>query len=165
MTLSNRDKRIHINELQFLQREINLLQVSYAKNPDPLIGKSISNLQAAQDKLYSSLARHGVTAQDIQKIISETNDKNLVKTIRDLQNAKRTTEKRLENPNLSPKHRQSLEHTLSQTLQQYSEKWRELTNHPNKSALMKQIEKAQIKAIQKEHNRDRDKSHEQERSH
>jgi len=163
MTLTDRDKRIHINELQFLQREINLLQNSYAKNPDTTIGKSILNLQNAQDKLYGSLVKNGVTAQDINKIIIENNDKNLIKTIRTLQNSKRTLEKRLENPNLFPKHRQSLEYTLSQTIQQYSDKWRELTNNPNKTALMKQIEQAQIRATQKEH--DRNRTHEYNRSH
>ena len=133
-----------------------------SKSPDPTIAKSIANLQNAQDKLYTSLVKHGVTAQDITRLIREANDKNLIKTIRELQNTKRAAEKRLENPKLSIKHRQALQHNLNQTTQAYAEKWRELTNHPNRADLMKQVEQAQIKAIQKEH--DRDKSHEQERT-
>jgi len=47
-------------------KEINLLQSSYSKSPDPTIAKSISNLQNAQDKLYTSLVKHGVTAKTSQ---------------------------------------------------------------------------------------------------
>ena len=39
-----------------------------SKSPDPTIAKSIANLQNAQDKLYTSLVKHGVTAQDITQI-------------------------------------------------------------------------------------------------
>jgi hypothetical protein len=69
MPLKNEDKRAIIDELQWLQRELNLLQDVYATNPEPSIENSIKILKTSQDKLYSTLVKNKVTAEEVEKII------------------------------------------------------------------------------------------------
>jgi hypothetical protein len=67
--LKTEDKRAMIEELQWLQRELNLLQEVYQTNPDQSIENSIKILKTSQDKLYGTLVKNKVTAEEVEKII------------------------------------------------------------------------------------------------
>jgi hypothetical protein len=162
MSLDEKDRRVYVSELQFLQREINFLQKAAERNNLPSLEKTIDTLRNSQDKLYGALAQHGITAEEVHKIIIENSDQALIKEILNLQKNKATIKKRLEDPNISPQKRQSREIDLAQKSQQYTEKWDEVINSPNKNDLMTKIEQAQAKSLQK--SRTRDKSREAERS-
>jgi hypothetical protein len=155
MPWNEKDTRAYINELQFLQRQINLLQKANATDPEPSIEKTISIMRNSQDKLYNALATRGITAEDAYRIITEDNDKELVKEIINLQKSRESTKTQLSNPNLSPQKRQSLEISLAQKSQTYTDKWNEIINHPNRTALITKIESTQTKTLQKTRTHDK----------
>jgi len=67
------DKRTHIKTIQSLQRDINSLKEIAEKHPK--FAKTIETLRNSQDKLCNSLIKHGITAEEVYKIIMENNDK------------------------------------------------------------------------------------------
>jgi hypothetical protein len=131
ITLPNeQNNRAMIEELQWLQRELNLLQEVYQTNPEPSIENSIKILKTSQDKLYGALVKHKVTAEEVEKIIAENI---LVEDILKLQKS-----------------------TESMKTQEYADKWREIKNHPNKKELIDRIEHAQNKALTKSRDKNRE---------
>jgi hypothetical protein len=68
-TLRDKDKYAFVDELQWLQREINLLREVYETHPEPSIENSIQLLKKSQDKIYGTLVKHGVTAEEVENII------------------------------------------------------------------------------------------------
>ncbi|MCL2797957.1 MAG: hypothetical protein FWD58_07890 [Firmicutes bacterium] len=149
MPLDDTDKRTCINELQFLQRQINLLSKVNNPNPEPSISRTVEIMQTSQNKLYGALVKNGVTAEEMHKIIMENNDKQLVKSIISLQKSKSALETKLANPDISPQKRQSFQKSLSEKEEKYAGKWNEIINSPNKDELITKIELAQSKNQQK----------------
>jgi len=144
MPLDEKDKRVYINELQFLQKEINFLQKFLETNKVPSLDKTIETLRTSQDKLYGALSYHGVTAEEVYKVIMENSDKKLVSEVIRLQNAKDKISKKLSDPqNLTPKQIQLLEKSLARKTEEHTAKWDEITNSPNKKELINKIEKMQ----------------------
>ncbi|MDR0373561.1 MAG: hypothetical protein LBI79_08435 [Nitrososphaerota archaeon] len=97
--MDSKDKLVYINELQFLQKQINFLETINHESCQ----KTIAILKTSQDKLYGALVKHGVTAEEMAKIITEDNDKKLVKNVIDLQKSKTSIESNLSNPIYHPK--------------------------------------------------------------
>jgi len=164
MTWNDKDKqRAYIGELQGLQRQINFLKKSNETTREPSIENAIDILRNSQDKLYSALAQHGVTAEEVHKVIIENSDQAIVKEIMRLQGTKNTINKHLAKPNLTPEKRQSLEARLNRTTQQHTEKWNEVINSPDKDRIINKIEQAQIKQLKREQARDRTLDHDRSR--
>jgi hypothetical protein len=69
MSWTDKDKRAHIETLHSLQKDINFL--NKAKKDNPSIEKTIETLRNSQDKLYSALAQHGITAEEVHRVIIE----------------------------------------------------------------------------------------------
>ncbi|MCL2798612.1 MAG: hypothetical protein FWD58_11310 [Firmicutes bacterium] len=159
--MDEKDKRTHVKTLQSLQRDINFYKKSNENNQNPSLEKIIDILRNSQTKLYEALAQHGVTAAEVHKIILENSDKELINEIMRLQGLKNRIDKQLPDPNLSPEKRQSLEKSLVRATQAHIDKWDELINSPNKNDLMRKIEQAQIKQLERE-NRTKDRTREQE---
>jgi len=131
MSWNDKDKqRAYIGELQGLQRQINFLKKSSGETKEPSIENAIDILRNSQDKLYSALAQHGVTAEEVHKVIIENSDQAIVKEIMRLQGTKNTINSQLAQPNLTPEKRQSLETRLTRTTQQHTAKWDEIINSP-----------------------------------
>jgi hypothetical protein len=151
-----------VSELQFLQRQINLLQKLNETNPQSSIEKTIENLRNSQDKLYNFLAYHGITSEEVYRVIMENSDQALIKELLTLQKGKNTLKTQLSNPNLSPEKRQKLEKSLTLKSEQYTEKWREIADSPNKNELMKKAEQAITKDTAKD--RTRSRTHDKDRS-
>jgi hypothetical protein len=149
--MDDKDKRIYIGELQGLQRQINVWQKAYETSREPSIERTIDILRNSQDKLYGAFAQHGITAEDVYKIIMEKSDKKLVAEIMKLQNAKDTISKQLaESANLTSVEIKTLKSYLDQKSQQHADKWDDIINNPNRKAIIKAIEQAQIKQLAKE---------------
>jgi len=155
MSLSDKDKRAYTNELYFLQKELNFLENVNAINPEPSIEKTIENLRNSQDKLYNFLAYHGVTAEEVYKVLMENSDKALIKEILKLQRNKNAIEKQLANPKIPPQKRQRLENSLALTSQEYKAKWDEIIKSPDKDKLIPQVEQAILKNLHKSQAQDR----------
>lgn len=68
--MNEQDKRAHIETLQALQKDINFL--NKAKKDNPSIEKTIETLRNSQDKLYAALSYHGVSAEEVHKVIWKT---------------------------------------------------------------------------------------------
>ena len=162
MSLKEKDKRVYIGELQSLQRQINFLQEANKTNLEPSIEKTMDILRNSQDMLYGALSSHGVTAEEVYRVIMENTDKELIREILNLQKNKTDIEKQLANPAISPQKRQFLEMALADKDQEYKEKWDEAINSPNKADLMPKLEQAIIKNALK--NRDQDREREPDRS-
>jgi len=71
--MDEKDKRTHIETIQSLQRDINSLKEIAEKHPQ--IAKTIDILRNSQDKLCNSLIKHGITTEEVYKIITENNNK------------------------------------------------------------------------------------------
>ena len=153
--MDEKDKRVNIETLQSLQRDINFL--SQVKENNPSLEKIIDTLRNSQTRLYEALAQHGVTAQEVHKIITENSDKQLINEIMKLQGIKNRIDKQLTNPALSPEKHQSLELTLTRTTQAHADKWQELINSPRRADLLRKIEQAQAKQLERQ-NRTHDRS-------
>jgi hypothetical protein len=153
--LNEDDKHAYITELQFLQRQIDFLNKANKANPLPSLERSIENLRGSQDKLYSALVYHGITAEEMHKIITEKSDKELVKSVIKLQKSIDTIEKQLVAPVLSFSERQSLEKSLVEKSLQYDANWDKIINSPNKNDLITKIEQAQTKNMQKSRKQDK----------
>jgi hypothetical protein len=158
---NEKDTRTHIETLQSLQKDINTLKKSAENNPS--LEKTIETLRNSQDKLYSALAQHGITAEAVHKIIMENSDKAIVKEIMQLQKSKDNIRKQLAEPSLTSEKSQLLEKRFVLKSQQHTAKWDEIINSPDKDRIINKIEQSQIKALQKEE-RSRDKAHEHSRS-
>ena len=154
-------KRAYINELQFLQREINFLQKGAQSLPS--LEKTIDTLRNSQTQLYEALTQHSVTAEEVHKIIAENADKQLISKIMKLQGMKDRLNKHLADPTLTPEKRHSLERSLSRTTQSHRDKWDEIINSPNKNDLIRKLEQAQIKQLDRQ-NRTRDRTHDHDRT-
>jgi len=164
MTWSDKDKqRAYIGELQGLQRQINFLKKSNETVREPSIDNAIDILRNSQDKLYSALAQHGITAEDVHRVILENGDNAVVKEIMRLQQAKDTLRKQLTRPKLTPDQTKSLEDRLARKTQQHADKWDEVINDPRKDEIISKIQQAQIKELRREE-RTRDKSHDYDRT-
>jgi superfamily I DNA and/or RNA helicase len=164
MTWSDKDKqRAYIGELQGLQRQINFLKKSNETTREPSIENAIDILRNSQDKLYSALAQHGITAEDVHRVIMENSDNAIVKEIMRLQKAKDTLKKQLAEPKLTPEKRQSLEDRLARKTQQHADKWDEVINDPRKDEIISKIQQSQIKELHKEE-RTREKSRDHDRT-
>ena len=164
MSWSDKDKqRAYIGELQGLQRQINFLKKANETTREPSIESAIDILRNSQDKLYSALAQHGITAEDVHRVIIENNDNAIVKEIMRLQKAKDTLRKQLTRPKLTPDQTKSLEDRLARKTQQHADKWDEVINSPDKDRIINKIQQAQIKELHREE-RTRDKSHDRDRS-
>lgn len=152
---------MYITELQFLQREINFLQNLNETSREPSIENTIQLLKTSQNKLYAALVKHEVTAEEVHKIITENNEKKLVADIVKLQKSKESIEQQLSNSTLSAEKRQSQKKALTRKSQQYTDKWNEIINSPNKDELITKIEQTQTKSLQKSrtHDRPRDPEH------
>jgi hypothetical protein len=162
MSWSDKDKhRAYIGELQGLQRQINFLKKADETSREPSIENAIDILRNSQDKLYSALAQHGITAEDVHRVIIENNDNAIVKEIMQLQRAKDTLKKQLTESRIAPEKRRSLEDRLIRAAQRHAAKWDEVIGSPDKDRIINQIEQAQIKALRKEE-RARDQSREHE---
>lgn len=161
--MDDKDKRVYIGELQNLQRQINSLKNANKSNPEPSIERTIDILRNSQDKLYSALSYHGVTAEEVHQVIIENSDKQIVSEIMKLQSNKDKINKQLAEPNLSPEKRQNLEADLAEVTQEHVEKWDGVIADPDKDRIIDKIEQAQLKALAKE-NRDHDKDHDEGRS-
>ena len=158
--MDEKETRAYVNELLFLQREINFLQKAAQRNNMPSLEKTIDNLRNSQTQLYEALTQHGITAEAVHQIIMENSDKQLVNEIMRLQAAKDKINKQLAEPNLSPQKRQSREYSLIQTTQAHREKWDEIINNPRRTELIHKVEQAQIKQLQREtRTRDHDRTH------
>ena len=156
MTWNDKDKhRAYIGELQGLQRQINFLKKSNETAREPSIENAIDILRNSQDKLYSALAQHGVTAEEVHRVIMENSDNAIVKEIMQLQGAKDRINNQLAQPNLSPEKRQFLEQRLNRATQQHTAKWDEIINSSDKDRIINKIEQAQIKQLEKEQARER----------
>ncbi|MDR2203493.1 MAG: hypothetical protein LBE76_04210 [Nitrososphaerota archaeon] len=161
--MNDKDKFTHINELQFLQREINLLQKINTTAKTPSIEHTIDILRNSQDKLYSALVQHGITSEEVYRVIMENSDKALIKEILQLQSSKNTIETKLSNHNISDKKRLNLERSLALKSEQYTAKWDEIINHPNKDKLITQYEQTIANRIEKARARERTRTHERSR--
>jgi DNA-binding MurR/RpiR family transcriptional regulator len=156
MSWNDKDKqRMYIGELQGLQRQINFLKKANEDAKEPSIENAIDILRNSQDKLYSALAQHGITAEDVHRVIIENNDNAVVKEVMRLQHAKNTLKKQLTDSKLTPEKRQLLETRLARKSQQHTAQWDEIINSPDKDRIINKIEQAQIKQLQKEQARDR----------
>ncbi|MDR0461126.1 MAG: hypothetical protein LBH62_06825 [Nitrososphaerota archaeon] len=155
MSLDEKDQRTHIKTLQSLQRSINLYKQAAEQNPS--LEKIIDKLRNSQDKLYSALAYHGVTAEQVHQIIMENSDKQLINEIMRLQSNKDKINKQLANSDLTPEKRRKLETALTRTTQAHKDKWSEIINSPDKNNLMTKLEQAQLKQLQKQRTRERDR--------
>jgi len=153
--IQDKDKRAYINELYFLQKEIYFLENANQTNPEQSIEKTIENLRNSQDKLYGFLAYHGVTAEEVYRVIMEKSDKAIVKDILKLQKSKNTIEKQLSDPALPLQKRQRLENALALTKQEYAAKWNEIIQNPDKDNLIRRIEQATLKNFHKSQAQDR----------
>jgi len=71
--MDKEDKRTHIKTIQSLQRDINSLKEIAEKYPK--LAKTIDILRNSQDKLCNLLIKHGITTEEVYKIIMENNDK------------------------------------------------------------------------------------------
>jgi hypothetical protein len=160
--LDEKDKRTHIETLQSLQRDINFYKKINENNQNPSLEKIIDILRNSQTKLYEALAQHGITAEEVHKIIIENSDQQLIKEIMQLQGIKDKINKQLEIPNLSPEKREPLEKALTRTTQAHVDKWGEIINSPRKDDLIDKMEQAQIKQLQKQQIRDRTPDHDRE---
>jgi len=158
MVWTEKDTRAYIAEIRFLQSKINSLQKFSETNPEPSIEQVITILRNSQDKLYNSLATHGITPEDAYRIISEAGDRQLVKDIIRLQTAKNDVEKQLAEPALSPEKRQFLEQSYAEISQTHKSAWDEVRNSPNRAELINKVEQAQTKELSKDrtHEKDRD---------
>jgi hypothetical protein len=164
VTWSDKDKqRAYIGELQSMQKQIDFLKKSSGSTKEPSIEDAIDILRNSQDKLYSVLAQHGITAEDVYKVIMENNDKAIVKEIMQLQKSKDTIRKQLAEPALTPEKIQLLENRFALKAQQHTAKWDEIINSPDKDRIINKIEQAQIKQLQRELSRDRTRDHERSR--
>ncbi|MDR0797514.1 MAG: hypothetical protein LBE70_02185 [Nitrososphaerota archaeon] len=150
MPLDEKNKQLYIKELQFLQKQINFLKNYGEVTNQKSFEKSIETLRNSQDKLYGALAYHGVTAEDVYRVIVENNDKQLVKEIMQLQNVKDKINKQLTASDLSFEKRQSLESTLAQAAQAHQDKWAEIINNPHKKTIIRGIEQDNKKKLRKE---------------
>ena len=159
--MNEKDTRTHIETLQSLQKDINTL--SKAKENNPSLEKTIETLRNSQDKLYSALAQHGITAEAVHKIIMENSDKAIVKEIMQLQKSKDIIKKQLAEPALTPEKSLLLEKRLTHATQQHTAKWDEVINSPDKDRIINKIEQAQIKQLQREQARDRTREPERAR--
>ena len=101
MPLDEKDKNTHITTLQTLQRDINFYKKVNENNQNPSLDKIIDILRNSQDQLYSALAQHGVTADEVHQIIQENSDKQLINEIMKLQGMKDRITKQLANLDLS----------------------------------------------------------------
>jgi len=162
MSWSDKDKqRTYIGELQSMQRQINFLKKSSGETKEPSIEKTMDILRNSQDKLYSALAQHGITAEEVHRVIIENSDNAIVKEVMRLQHAKDTLKKQLTRSDLTPEQAKSLEARLARKSYQHTAKWDEIINSPDKDRIINKIEQAQIKALRKEE-RQRDKLREHE---
>jgi hypothetical protein len=151
MYLDEKVKRTYINELYFLQKQIDFLQKFRDTSGTPSLERTIETLRNSQDKLYGVLVQHGVTAEDIHRVIVENNDEKLVAELLKLQNAKDKISKKLSNAqNLSSKQIQHLEEFFEQKTEEHMAKWGEIINRPNKKRLIDRIERVQKKQLSKE---------------
>jgi FixJ family two-component response regulator len=157
MSWNEQDTRSYIAEIQFLQRKINRLTEFSEANQEPSAEKIITILRNAQDKLYNALASHGITPEDAYRIITEAGDKELVTDILRLQGAKDFTEKQLSEPNLSSEKRQFFEESLAEIKRVHKSAWDEVRNSSNKNELIRAVEEAQEKELQKSHDHDRNR--------
>jgi hypothetical protein len=156
--LDEKTKHAYIETLQSLQKNINFLQNANANNQNPSLEKTINTLRNSQNKLYGALVQHGVTPEETHKIIMENNDKQLVSKLMKLQSQKDKIEKQLADPNLSPKNRQTLEHSRDQTKQAHADKWNEIINSPRRAELIHMTEHAITKKHTKSRNRTLDRN-------
>jgi len=164
MPLDEKDKHTHIKTLQSLQRDINFYKKSNENNQNPSLEKIIDILRNSQTRLYEALSQHGITAEEVHKIIIENSDKELINEIMRLQGMKDRINKQLEAPDLSPEKRQTLEKSFARTTQAHTDKWDEIINSPNKDDLIEKMEQAQLKQLEKQQARNRDKTREHERT-
>jgi hypothetical protein len=163
MSWNEKDTRAYIAEIRFLQRKIDGLQKFSETNREPSIEQVITILRNSQDKLYNSLAAHGITPEDAYRIITESGDSQLVKDIVMLQTAKNDAEKQLADPNLSPEKRQFLEQSHAEISQVHKSALNEVRNSPNRAELINKVEQSQTKELSKDHEHDRE--HDLDRSH
>ena len=163
--MDKKDIRTHVQTLQSLQRDINFLKKASGDNPS--LEKTMDILRNSQDKLYGALAQHGVTSEDVYRVLMENGDKEIIKNIMRLQKNKDTLRQKLSEPKLSPDQTKSLEERLAQATQQHTAAWNEVINSPDKDRIINKIEQAQIKDLQKElaRQREQEKDREPERSH
>jgi hypothetical protein len=159
-------KRAYVGELYFLQKQINALQKANEIDPEPTVLEAVDILKRSQDKLYGTLVYHGVTAEEVRRVIMENNDKELVKEVLSLQKSKSVVTKQLSNSNLLPEKRQLLEYRLNLISEEYVAKWGEVKQSSNRNELISQVEQAQIKDLQRtlQKSREQDKDREAERS-
>lgn len=160
--MDEKDKRTNIITLQSLQRDINFYKKASEQNPS--LEKIVDILRNSQTKLYEALAQHGITAEEVHKIIIENSDKSLIDEIMKLQGIKNRINKHLESPDLSPEKIQTLEKSLTQATQAHTDKWDEIINSPRKDDLIEKMEQAQLKQLEKEQARNRDRNREPERT-
>jgi hypothetical protein len=160
--LDEKDKHTNIRTLQSLQRDINFYKKASEQNPS--LEKIIDILRNSQTRLYEALAQHGITAEEVHKIIIENSDKELIAEIMKLQGIKNRISKQLESPDLSPEKIQTLEKSLIRTTQAHTDKWDEIINSPRKDDLIEKMEQAQLRQLEKQQARDRDKTREPERT-
>jgi hypothetical protein len=154
--LDDKEKRANIEILQSLQRDINFLKKSAEQNPS--LEKTIDVLRNSQDKLYSALSYHGVTAEHVHQVIIENSDKQIVDEIMKLQGDKDKINKQLADPALTPEKRRKLENNLIRKTHAHKAKWGEVIDSPDKDRLMTKIEQAQAKQLQQQQRtRDRDR--------
>jgi len=158
--MDDKDKRTHIETLQSLQRDINFFEK--AKENNPSLEKTIDILRNSQDKLYSALAQHGITAEEVHKVIMENTDKAIVKEIMQLQSVKNKINKQLAEPSLTPEKSRFLEKRLSRATQQHTAAWDKVINSPDKDRIINKIEQAQAKQLQREQARERTRDHDRE---
>jgi hypothetical protein len=163
MSWNEKDARAYISEIRFLQSKINSLQKFSETNQEPSIEQVITILRNSQDKLYNSLATHGITPEDAYRIITESGDRQLVKDIIMLQTAKNDAEKQLADPALSLEKRQLLEQSHAEIAQAHKSAWNEVRNSPNRAELINKVEQAQTKDLPKDRTHDRE--HDPERTH
>jgi hypothetical protein len=153
--MDEKDKITRIKTLQSLQRDINFYKKASQHNPS--LEKTIDKLRNSQDKLYAALAQHGITAEQVHQIIMENNDKQLINEIMKLQGNKNRINKQLSNSDLTPEKRRKLEISLNRATQDHKEKWSKIINSPDKNNLMTKLEKTQLKQLQKQRARDKDR--------
>lgn len=161
--MDEKDKRINIEMLQALQRDINFYKKVNENNQNPSLEKIIDTLRNSQDKLYGALSQHGITAEEVHKIILENSDKQIVAEIMKLQGARDKINNQLTDPNLSPEKCQSLEKSLTRTNQAHTNKWNEIINSPRKNELIEKMEQAIIKKLEKDRDPDRTRDYDRSR--
>lgn len=159
--MDEKETRAHVETLQSLQRNINFLNKVRENNPS--LEKTIEKLRNSQTQLYEALARHGVTAEAVHKVIMENSDKQIVTEIMRLQAAKDKTTKQLAAPDLTPQKRQSLERSFNRAKQAHADKWQEIINNPRRAELIRKTEQAITKKLEKSRNRDRTPDHDRSR--